>query len=327
MNPAPPVTTARGISAPRRGTRSPTRRIAAGSSRLRVSTMLRRCIGLGDSIEVEPPELVPLGEHCRARPHHRIAAYGSVDDLERREQRGRRLTGPRVVRAHHGSFVEQPRDDRDRRRVAQVVGVGLERETPGPDVRAGERAAARVADLVDHPGLLVVVDVDHAAEQAEVVARVVGRVEQCGGVLREARPTPARPRVQELEADARVVSHPEHDIANVGMHGFADVGDGVDERDLRGEEGVRRVLDHLCRHRVGHDDRSLDALVQIGDRAPRPPCPPRPRRPATDGGSRGRRCLRAGTPGSRRPRRRSRHPPRGARGRPAPSTRPARSTS
>ncbi len=62
-----------------------------------------------------------------------------------------------------------------------------------------------------------------------------------------------------------VVAHAEHDVAHVGADGFAQVGDGVDERDLGGEERVGGVLDGLGRCRVGDDDRRLDLAEQRGD--------------------------------------------------------------
>jgi len=42
---------------------------------------------------------------------------------------------------------------------------------------------------------------------------------------------------------------------DVGTRGLRDLGHGVDERDLRGEEGVRRALDELGGRQIGHDER------------------------------------------------------------------------
>ena len=71
--------------------------------------------------------------------------------------------------------------------------------------------------------------------------------------------------MQELEADPLVVAHAERDLAHVGVDGLAQVRDRVDERDLRGEERVRRVLDHLGRRGVGDEDRRVERSVQRGD--------------------------------------------------------------
>ena len=52
---------------------------------------------------------------------------------------------------------------------------------------------------------------------------------------------------------------------HVGADALAHRGDGIDEGDLRRQEGVRRVLDRLRRGRVGDDDRRVDAAVERGD--------------------------------------------------------------
>ena len=113
--------------------------------------------------------------------------------------------------------------------------------------------------------MLALVDLDHTPQEAELVSRRLGGVVERGGVLREARTAVPGSRVQELEADAGVVPHAQRDLAHVRVHRFAQVGDGVDEGDLGGEERVRRVLDHLGRRRVRHEDRRLHVAVQLGD--------------------------------------------------------------
>ena len=90
----------------------------------------------------------------------------------------------------------------------------------------------------------------------------VGDLEQRPRVLREAAPAPARAGAEEVLADALVVAEAEHDVVDVGADALADRRDGVDERQLGGEEGVGGVLDRLGRRRVGDDDRRGDAEVQ-----------------------------------------------------------------
>ena len=132
---------------------------------------------------------------------------------------------------------------------------------------ASEPPAAR-AHLLDDALVLRRVHLDDAVEQLEVVARVARGVQQRGDVLREARAAVARTRVQELEPDARVVAHADRDLADVGVDRLAQVRDRVDERDLGGEERVRRVLDHLGRRRVGDEHRRVHAAVELARRAP-----------------------------------------------------------
>ena len=153
---------------------------------------------------------------------------------------------------------------RERRRVAGVVGAGLEGEAPHADPHPGQVTADRGAHLGDHAVELVLVDGDDALEQVERVAGGVGDVDQRPRVLGEAAPAPARAGLEELVADALVVAHAQHDVLDVGADRLAHGGDGVDEADLGGEEGVGRVLDRLGRRRVGDDDRRGHPDVERG---------------------------------------------------------------
>ena len=81
------------------------------------------------------------------------------------------------------------------------------------------------------------------------------------------------PGPQVVEADAVVVGHAEHDVADIGAHRLAQVRHGVHETQLGGQEGVGGVLDGLGRGRVGDD-----AAAPGSTRTTRPPGPPRPGR-------------------------------------------------
>ena len=121
------------------------------------------------------------------------------------------------------------------------------------------------ANLGDDVLLLARVDLDHSAQEAEVVADGRRGLEERGRVLREARAAVSRSGVQEVGADAQVVAHPQRDVLDVRVDGLADHGHRVDVRDLHRKEHVRRVLDHLRRRHVGHDHRRRDVLVEVGD--------------------------------------------------------------
>src|SRR5690606_23151066 len=62
---------------------------------------------------------------------------------------------------------------------------------------------------------------------------------------------------EEAAADAHVVTDGIRELGDVGAGDFGDLGHGVDERDLRGEEGVRRHLHELGGRVVGDDERRL----------------------------------------------------------------------
>ena len=58
---------------------------------------------------------------------------------------------------------------------------------------------------------------------------------------------------------------PARDLGDVRAGLLADVGDLVDERDLRGQEGVGRELDHLGAGDVGAHERRVERRVELDD--------------------------------------------------------------
>ena len=76
--------------------------------------------------------------------------------------------------------------DRERRRVAQVVGAGLERQPPDAERHALDRSSDELDGLRRHPLELLLVDGDDALQQVEVVARVLGDPHQRPRIFREA---------------------------------------------------------------------------------------------------------------------------------------------
>ena len=124
--------------------------------------------------------------------------------------------------------------------------------------------------LRHHAPLLQLVDLDHRVEQLEVVARVARELLERGHVLREAGAAEADPGLQELRPDAVVEAHAAGDLDHVGAGLLADVGDLVDERDLRGQERVGGELDHLGALDVRAHDRRVERRVELGHRVARP---------------------------------------------------------
>ncbi len=119
---------------------------------------------------VEIDELGPLGhEDRRIRVVERLeGGRGHVDSVE--------VVGPvrhRIPRAHVRALGDQPTGEDETRRLAHVVGTGLEGEPEERDLLAAERAQPPL-ELSDDAALLELVDLDDRVQELEVVARVRG---------------------------------------------------------------------------------------------------------------------------------------------------------
>ena len=205
------------------------------------------------------------------RPRRRVVGVGSqVQPEQVVGHLGVRLgLDRRVERPDRGPERGQPVRDLKAGRIAAVVRVGLEGESPDGEPHPIDRAAAGRLHLGDDAGQLLVVGGDGAGQQRELVTGLAGNVEERPGVLGQARATPARSRSQELEADALVVAQPEQDVPGVGAHLLAEAGQRVDEAQLRGQERVGGVLDRLRRRRIGDDERrprGREQLAHFGGR-------------------------------------------------------------
>src|SRR6266540_5832286 len=181
-------------------------------------------------------ELGPLGDdHGCVRPAHRLEHALLDRDAV---QRGMR-PDERVPATDLGPLCEEPRGEDDRRRFPHVVGVRLERQAQEGDGLAAQ-AAEVLLQLVDDPPLLELVDLDHGADELEVVAAVSGEQLQEGHVFWEARAAVAKPRTEVARSDAQIEAHAVRDLVDVRAQRLADVRDLVDEADPSLEAFVER---------------------------------------------------------------------------------------
>src|SRR4051794_3100267 len=106
---------------------------------------------IGDGLQVEALELVPLGDqHDRVGPRH--AAERVVGEVEARHEPPRLVPRDRVLGAHVRAGGLEARAEHARRRLARVVGLRLEREPQQRDVLADERPEV-LLELADDPPL------------------------------------------------------------------------------------------------------------------------------------------------------------------------------
>ena len=75
-------------------------------------------------------------------------------------------------------------------------------------------------------------------------------------VLRQAAAAEPEAGVEEAAADARIAPDGIGELRDVGAGDLGDLGHRVDERDLRGEEGVGGDLHEFGRREVGDDERA-----------------------------------------------------------------------
>src|SRR6185369_10429509 len=90
------------------------------------------------------------------------------------------------------------------RRLAHVVRVGLERETPDGEAAPGEIRAETLHHLRAEDLLLPLVRIARRADDLEVDAVLLAGMQQRAHILREAGAAEPRPRIEEAVADARI---------------------------------------------------------------------------------------------------------------------------
>ena len=167
--------------------------------------------------------------------------------------------GLRVADGHLRPEVGQAGGDVQGGGVAHVVAQRLEGGSQDGDRLAGEVSSHVGASQLDDPVALLTIDgVDPPQQVRQVPGSVnVGAGLQSPDVLGKAASAESDAGSEEAPADARVGQD-----GDVGPGRVAQVGHGVDEADLGGQEGVRRGLDQLGGGVVGDD--AGNALLQQG---------------------------------------------------------------
>ncbi len=210
-----------------------------------------------EPVEVERGKLLPLSENDDG-----VGTFGGGVGIVGEGERvggGQNalggVDGGGVTGSDGDSGIEQAADERDGRRVARVIGVGFEGETEGGDLFAAKGPKGG-ADFLEEEIELVVVDLADFAEEVKIDALLLGDPGESSDILGKTGAAITQTGAQETRADARVQAHAEGDVFDVGIDGFGEVGDGVDEGDFHGEKCIGGVLDDLRALRRGDDERS-----------------------------------------------------------------------
>src|SRR5690606_12291809 len=149
--------------------------------------------------------------------------------------------------------------------VAHVAGVRRERRAQDWDVRAGDVAVDEGGDQGDDGVAAAVVDGVDLAQEAGCLphAELLGAGHEGADVLGQAAAAEADPGTEELLADAVVVAEGLGELDDVGASGLAQLGHGVDEGDLGGQEGVGGDLDQVGGGVVGQQSGDLLAVDEV----------------------------------------------------------------
>src|SRR6188474_3411983 len=193
----------------------------------------RRAQRVADNVKVRTAELLPLGDDGeRVGAGERL--FGA---LGKHEISALPVCAPRlghrdgIVGAHSRAGRPQRVHQRAARRLAHVVGIGLEREPPERKCSTGKLAMKVAVDLLEQHALLTLVHGLDRGEQTRVEAVLACAVYQRLDVLRKAGTAVACPRVDEAVADARIRTDAEPDLLDVSADPLGDVRHLVHEAD------------------------------------------------------------------------------------------------
>jgi hypothetical protein len=170
-------------------------------------------------------------------------------------------SGNRVVHDDVSVELGELTREVERRRVAKVIGVRLERRAEDRDSTLGDCSEA-LNEQVHDARALGAIDRCDSREEAGRVGEAARELLDGGKVLRKARTAEAKAGSQMTGADARVEREGLGEPVAVRSDRFTDAGQHVRERDLRCEEGVRRELAELRRDRIGVDDGSAKRCIE-----------------------------------------------------------------
>ena len=145
--------------------------------------------------------------------------------------------------------------DLDSRGVAQIVGVGFERESQDSDGPAFEDFQLG-QQFFDHALALPEVDLAGCRDDRHAET-VFGRGgDQRRRIFPKTGAAPTEAGLQESSADARIQADSLGHLQNVRADFFGQVADLIDVADLQREESIGGVLDQFGRSQIGGDQRN-----------------------------------------------------------------------
>jgi hypothetical protein len=151
------------------------------------------------------------------------------------------------------SFAQKLLHHGDGGRFAHIIRTALERQPQYAQAFAlqGPQCLPNLADKII---ALVFVDPAHLVEQTKVVAALARDRAQGFQIFGKARAAVADAWPEKPASDTLIASHAFRHFLNVRAIPLANIGNGVDERDLHCEKRIRCVLDELGTGGTGQDN-------------------------------------------------------------------------
>src|SRR5205823_707658 len=168
-----------------------------------------------------------------------------------------------IVDAQVGSRSMKPGDDGQARRASDVIGIRLEGRAEHGDGLVPQHPQGAL-DLREQALDARFIDPLDLLEQIDVDAVIFGDGDERAQILGQAGAAEAEASVHKMAADSVIQTDAPGYRRDIDAKRFAQIGHHVDERDLGGEESIRRLLDEFRRCHAREHDRAVEAgLVEV----------------------------------------------------------------
>ena len=156
----------------------------------------------------------------------------------------------RIVHTDAGAASDEFLGQFDGRTVADVIGVGLERE-PQHGNAFTRKDSEFVEDFEDDAIELSPVDMDGRLDDGHFVPVIARHAQEGQGILWKTRPAPSEAGLQEIGGNAAIHAHAAADVGHVSAKFFAQSRDFVGIADFECQKDIGGVLDHFGGNGVG----------------------------------------------------------------------------
>jgi hypothetical protein len=199
--------------------------------------------GFVHRLVVQFSELAPLGEDgdgMRTFRRHIRVWFKHHALLDIAQRRTCAVQGVRIGDDNLGVLFQQRAADGQRRRIARIARIGLERHAEQGHTLAGDSIKHGGNHLGDKRHLLIFIHRDHLFPVGShlLQAARLAQVDQVQDVFLETGATKTHAGSQETRPDPRVRTDGASDFRDISLRHLTQIGDGVDGRDALGQKGI-----------------------------------------------------------------------------------------